>query len=64
MSERLTEHVPIRFTDSTLAVLRSLARAEGMSASAWVRRVVEREVAHRDGRCPTCGATQHASEPS
>jgi hypothetical protein len=26
-----------------------------MSLSAWIRRVVDREIAAREGKCPTCG---------
>ncbi|MBO0813609.1 MAG: hypothetical protein J2P30_00420 [Actinobacteria bacterium] len=47
--------VPIRFPPSLAAMARHLAGRDGMSLSAWVRTVVEREIAAREGRCPACG---------
>lgn len=57
MGETLSEHLPIRLTDSMLAAVHQLAHEDGMSTSAWVRRIVDSEVARRDGKCPTCGTS-------
>jgi hypothetical protein len=44
---RLTNHVPIRFTDATISKVRDLAEEDGVSISSWIRLVVDREVARR-----------------
>jgi hypothetical protein len=43
----LTEHVPVRFPASTIATLRGLAEADGMTVSAWVRHAIEQEITRR-----------------
>ena len=43
----LTQHVPVRFQASTIASVRELADADGMSVSAWIRHTVEQEIARR-----------------
>jgi hypothetical protein len=40
----LTEHVPVRFPAETIAEVRRLAEADGMTVSAWIRRAVDRTV--------------------
>jgi hypothetical protein len=45
----------VRFQPGVMAMARHLAQRDGMSLSAWVRRVVEREVARREGNCGSCG---------
>jgi hypothetical protein len=52
---QLGEHVNIRFPDGLAAAAGRLAARDGMSTSAWVRKVVDRELAARSGRCPECG---------
>lgn len=59
--ERLSEHVPVRFPEDLAVAAKRLAEQDGMSTSAWVRRIVDRELAARSGRCPTCG---HAEDPA
>jgi hypothetical protein len=49
---RLTNQVPIRFTEATIGEVRSLAEEDGVSISSWVRLVVDREVARRWPRRP------------
>jgi hypothetical protein len=44
---QLSNHVPIRFSAATMAVVRLLAYRDGMTVSSWVRAVVEREVERR-----------------
>ncbi len=63
MGDRLSEHVSVRFPDQTAAIAEQLARRDGMSTSAWVRRLIERELAHREGKCPTCGAATDTHGP-
>ncbi len=41
----LTGHVPVRFDDKTIAAVKERAEAEGMTVSAWIRRLVARELA-------------------
>ncbi len=45
----LTQHVPVRFPESTIEKVRELAKTDGMSVSAWIRRTIERELAGRTG---------------
>lgn len=40
----LTGHVPVRFDDKTIAAVKERAEAEGMTVSAWIRRLVAREL--------------------
>lgn len=40
----LTRHVPVRFPASTVETVRELAKADGRSVSAWIRRIVEQAV--------------------
>ncbi len=56
MAEHLSKHVPIRFDPSMVTAAKRLASVEGKTASAWIRSLVEREIARRDGKCPTCGS--------
>ena len=46
--------VPVRFPPDMKAAMDALAQRDGMSVSAWVRRLVDQEVARREGKCPTC----------
>jgi hypothetical protein len=52
---RLDGHVPVRFPEALAAGARQCAAREGMSVSAWIRRMVSREIARREGRCQCCG---------
>jgi hypothetical protein len=49
--------VPVRFPPTMAANARQLAERDGKTLSAWVRHIVEREVARREGICPTCDRT-------
>lgn len=40
----LTGHVPVRFDDKTIAAVKERAEADGMTVSAWIRRLVAREL--------------------
>lgn len=40
----LTGHVPVRFDEKTIAAVKQRAEAEGMTVSAWIRRLVAREL--------------------
>ena len=51
----------VRFAPGQIAGVRYLADRDGLSVSAWIRRVVEREVAAREGRCPACGSDVSAA---
>ncbi|HEY8686161.1 MAG TPA: hypothetical protein VIO57_11190 [Chloroflexota bacterium] len=44
---QLGNHVAIRFSSVTMAVVRTLAYRDGVTVSSWVRAVVEREVERR-----------------
>ena len=46
--------IPVRFPPSMAAMARQVAERDGKTLSAWVRHIVEREVARREGVCPTC----------
>lgn len=45
----------IRFAPSVVQQARRLAEQDGASLSAWIRRLVERELSRREGKCVTCG---------
>jgi hypothetical protein len=45
--ERLSDHVPIRFDRATIAAIKRFSDDDGMTVSAWVRRVVNREIRRR-----------------
>jgi hypothetical protein len=62
MMARLDGQVPVRFTENQKAGARQCAAREGMSASAWIRLLVDREIARRAGRCRCCGqSVPHSS---
>lgn len=50
----LAGHVPVRFDDTTIAALKERAEGDGMTVSAWIRRVVARELTPADA-APTTG---------
>jgi predicted DNA-binding protein len=43
----LTQHVPVRFPAETIEQVRTLAEADGLTVSAWIRRAVERTLRER-----------------
>ncbi len=45
----LTQHVPVRFPAETIEQVRTLAEADGMTVSAWIRLAVERSLRQRGG---------------
>lgn len=45
----LTGHVTVRFPEDLAAAAKHLAAQDGMDASAWIRRAVDRELAARPG---------------
>ena len=57
---QLTGHVSVRVPEGLAAAAARLAARDGMSTGAWVRKIVDRELAVRSGKCPTCG---HAANP-
>jgi hypothetical protein len=49
---QLTEHVNVRFPGQLAAAAAQLAAGDGMSTSAWVRKIVDCELAARERRDP------------
>ena len=47
--------IPVRFPPSLATAARVRAEEDGMTLSAWVRRVIDQEIGRREGKCPTCG---------
>jgi hypothetical protein len=45
----------IRFPPGLIATVRRISSNDGMTVSAWIRRLVDQEIGRRDGKCPTCG---------
>lgn len=45
-ASKLSELVPVRFPPETLSKIRAAAEADDRSASAWIRRAVDRELEH------------------
>ena len=50
----------VRFPVDVAGMARRLAERDGMTLSAWVRMIVDREITRREGKCPSCG---HEVEP-
>lgn len=46
----LASYVPVRFPAGTIAAVRPLAETDGMSVSAWIRRVVNSAIRQRQDR--------------
>jgi hypothetical protein len=44
---RLSSHTPVRFDPETIAAIRQFSDEDGVTVSAWVRRVVRREIQRR-----------------
>jgi len=44
---RLSSHTPVRFDPETITAIRQLSDEDGVTVSAWVRRVVNREIQRR-----------------
>jgi hypothetical protein len=44
---RLSSHTPVRFDPDTIAAIRQFSDEDGVTVSAWVRRVVNREIQRR-----------------
>jgi hypothetical protein len=55
MSDGQKPITTVRFPPTMAANARHIAERDGMSLSAWIRRLIEQEIGRRDGRCPTCG---------
>jgi predicted HicB family RNase H-like nuclease len=49
----------VRFPPSLALAARRMADRDGMSLSAWIRRLIDQEIGRRDGICPTCGQRTH-----
>jgi hypothetical protein len=45
----LTQHVPMRFPTETIQRVKSMADAEGVTASVWIRRAVDEKLRRRLG---------------
>lgn len=60
-ARRLTSHIPIRFRPQTIAKAKVIAERDGMTVSAWIRAVIEREV---EKRLPTSSETHHSMPES
>ncbi len=43
----LSTHVPIRFAPETVAMVKYLAAADGLTVSSWIRREIERAIIRR-----------------
>ena len=44
---RLSSHIPVRFDRDTAAVIKQFSDEDGLTVSAWVRHVVDRELQRR-----------------
>lgn len=55
MSDGQKPVIPVRFPPSLAVAARRVAEQDGMTLSAWVRKLVDQEIGRREGRCPTCG---------
>jgi hypothetical protein len=44
---RLSSHTPIRFEPETITAIREFSDEDGLTVSAWVRRLVNREIRRR-----------------
>jgi len=55
MSDGQKPITTVRFPPTMAANAWHAAEQDGMSLSAWIRRLIEQEIGRRDGKCPTCG---------
>ena len=55
MSDGQKPIIPVRFPPTLAAAARRVAEQDGMTLSAWVRKIIDTEIGRRDGICPTCG---------
>ena len=46
-TRRLGHHLPVRFPDETINIVRTLADEDGLTVSAWIRKAVAEEVERR-----------------
>lgn len=47
VNSRLARHVAVRFPTETIGLVDELARADGMSASGWIRRAMDLAIQER-----------------
>lgn len=52
---KLGEVTSVRLRPDPHETVRRLAEQEGVDVTEWIRRVIDKEIAERQGRCPTCG---------
>src|ERR1035441_9122288 len=52
---KLGEVTSVRLRPHPHEVVRRLAELEEIDVTEWIRRVIDKEIAQREGRCPTCG---------
>jgi hypothetical protein len=60
---RLTGHVPVRFDPDMIAAIRRWSDEDGMTVSAWVRKLVRDEIGRRNagaGFATGTGEAPHA----
>jgi len=55
MSSEQKPALNVRFPAAVATMARRAAERDGMTLSAWIRLIVDREIARREGRCPSCG---------
>lgn len=55
MSDGQKPAVPVRFPPGLAAAARRTAEQDGMTLSAWIRRLTDREISRREGWCQACG---------
>ena len=58
---KLGEVTSVRLRPHPHEAVRRLAGQEEIDVTEWIRRAIDKEIARREGRCPTCG--QKASAP-
>jgi hypothetical protein len=51
---KLGEVTSVRLRPYPHEVVRRLAEQEEIDITEWIRRLIDKEIAQRQGRCPTC----------
>lgn len=58
----LTNHIPVRFSEPTIGLVRAFADEDGMTVSSWIRRLVDEEIERRVRGVSVTGASEDLQE--
>lgn len=59
---RLTNHVPVRFSEATIEAVRAFADEDGVTVSSWIRHLVDEEIERRVRGVSSTSASEDSQE--